>query len=45
MAVVFFGGPVANTNANGEHRTPSWIPPLGMSIRALSRFFIMCDTV
>jgi hypothetical protein len=34
MAVVFLeGGPVANTNANGEHQTLSWTPPLGMSIR------------
>jgi hypothetical protein len=37
MAVVFFGRrSAANTNANGEHQTPSWIPLLGMSIRALS---------
>jgi hypothetical protein len=28
---------VANTNANGEHQTPSWTPSRGMSIRAVER--------
>jgi hypothetical protein len=37
MAVVFLGRrSVANTNANGEHQTPSWTPSQGMSIRTLS---------
>jgi hypothetical protein len=38
MAVVFFGRrSVANTNANGEHQTPSWTPSRGMSIRDVER--------
>jgi hypothetical protein len=32
MAVVFWKGSVANTNANGEHHIPSWTPSQGMSI-------------
>jgi hypothetical protein len=35
IAVVFLEG-VANTNANGERQTSSWILPPGMSIRVLS---------
>ena len=36
MAFVFFEGGLLPSNANSEHQTASWTPPLGISIRALS---------
>ena len=35
MAVVFLEGGPSPTPSNGEHRTPSWTPSRGMSIRGL----------